>query len=213
LMSSVLDPRYKLRYVNWSINDNFSEVEAKELRDLLEARLYQLFAEYSDVGQESQSGSQSNHFDLGGNEDLYSYNRFLSSTGLSSGQSDLSKYLDEALESHTNDFDILKWWKENSSRLPLLARMAKDLLAIPISIVPFESTFSLGGRVIDEYRSCLTPKTVEALVCNSSCIKGSRKALILDSLLVEEYNEFEKLEEGTITYAYSNFCYSAIPLF
>jgi len=38
LMSSVLDPRYKLRYVNWSINDNFSEVEAKELRDLLEAR-------------------------------------------------------------------------------------------------------------------------------------------------------------------------------
>ena len=132
---------------------------------------------------------------------------------MSSGQSDLSKYLDEALESHTNDFDILKWWKENSSRLPLLARMAKDLLAIPISIVPSESTFSLGGRVIDEYRSCLTPKTVEALVCNSSCIKGSCKAPILDSLLIEEYNEFEKLEEGTIINTYSNFCYSAIPLF
>jgi len=50
---------------------------------------------------------------------------------------------------------------------------------------------------------------VEALVCSSSCIKGSRKAPILDSLLIEEYNEFEKLEEGTII----NACYYAIPLF
>ena len=74
LMSSVLDPRYKLRYVNWSINDNFSEVEAKELRDLLEARFINCLQSIVMWGQESQSGSQSNHFDLGGNEDLYSYN-------------------------------------------------------------------------------------------------------------------------------------------
>jgi hypothetical protein len=194
MISTVLDPRYKLKYVNWSIDDNFKPPEAKELKELLETNLYQLFAEYSGVGQGFQSGSQ---LSLGGMEDRYSYNRFLQSIGSSSAQTDLQKYLDESLESQfSDDFDILRWWKENSTRLPILAKMAKDLFAIPISTVPSESTFSLGGRVIDEHRSCLTPKMVEALVCSYSCIKGSRKSSIIESLIIEDYKELEKLEQG-----------------
>jgi hypothetical protein len=194
MISTVLDPRYKLKYVNWSIDDNFKPPEAKELKELLETNLYQLFAEYSGVGQGFQSGSQ---LSLGGMEDRYSYNRFLQSIGSSSAQTDLQKYLDESLESQfSDDFDILRWWKENSTRLPILAKMAKDLFVIPISTVPSESTFSLGGRVIDEHRSCLTPKMVEALVCSYSCIKGSRKSSIIESLIIEDYKELEKLEQG-----------------
>ncbi|CAJ2671958.1 unnamed protein product [Trifolium pratense] len=197
LISTVLDPRYKLKYVNWSISDNFNSQEAKELKELLETNLYQLFAEYSGVGQGSQRGSQ---LSLGGKQDRYSYSRFLQSTGSSSsGQTDLQKYLEESIETQfPDDFDILKWWKENSSRLPILAKMAKDLFAIPISTVPSESTFSLGGWVIDEHRSCLTPKMVEALICSYSCIRGSRKSSIIDSLIIEDYNELEKLEQAAM---------------
>jgi hypothetical protein len=181
LVSTVLDPRYKLKFVNWSISENFNSKDAKELKELLETCLYQVFAEYSGVVHGSESGSSSGR--LGGKGDLYNYNRFLESTGSSSAQSDLQKYLDESLESQLpNDFDVLKWWKGNSSRLPILAKMAKDLFAIPISTVPSESTFSLGGRVIDEHRSCLTPQMVEALSCSYSCIKGSRKSSIIDSV-------------------------------
>jgi hypothetical protein len=43
--------------------------------------------------------------------------------------------------------------------------MAHDILNIPISTIVSESTFSIGGRVIDQYMSLLKPDIVEALVC------------------------------------------------
>ena len=43
--------------------------------------------------------------------------------------------------------------------------MARDFLAISLSTVPSESAFSLGGRILGESRSSLTPEMLEALVC------------------------------------------------
>ena len=46
----------------------------------------------------------------------------------------------------------------------ILSKMTADILAIPISTVASESTFSAGGRVIDEFRSKLNEEFVEALI-------------------------------------------------
>jgi hypothetical protein len=43
--------------------------------------------------------------------------------------------------------------------------MPRDILSIYVSIVASESTFSVGGYVIDQYRSSLKVDIVEALVC------------------------------------------------
>jgi hypothetical protein len=63
------------------------------------------------------------------------------------------------------NFDILSYWKWNEFRYPTVAAMARDILSILISTVISESTFSVGGRVIDQYKSLLKPNIVETLVC------------------------------------------------
>lgn len=63
------------------------------------------------------------------------------------------------------EFDILGWWKANGAQYPILQMIARDFLAIPISTVASESSFSTGGRVLTPHRSKLRPDTLEALMC------------------------------------------------
>ena len=89
----------------------------------------------------------------------------------------LELYLDEAryIDSRGSaTFDILSFWKGNEFRYPEVAAMARDILSIPISTVASESTFSTGGRVIDQYRSSLKPDIVEALVCTKDWLYGQQ---------------------------------------
>ncbi|CAD6262098.1 unnamed protein product [Miscanthus lutarioriparius] len=105
-------------------------------------------------------------------------------------KSELDKYFSEDNEEDNEGFDILKYWKGNARRFPILSRMARDLLAIPISTVASESAFSTGGRVLDDFRSSLTPTMVERLICASDWIRGSNVVSV-----EENEEELYKLEE------------------
>ncbi|KAG6491865.1 hypothetical protein ZIOFF_046804 [Zingiber officinale] len=84
-----------------------------------------------------------------------------------SEKSELDVYLEEGWHRHNpNDaFDALGWWKLNIYKFPVLSTLARDILAIPITTVASETTFSAGGHVIDKYRASLAPATVEMLMC------------------------------------------------
>ena len=64
-------------------------------------------------------------------------------------KSEVDKYLEESFEKDVDGFEILGWWKNNSSKYRILSQIARDVLAIPVSTVASESAFSTGGRVLD----------------------------------------------------------------
>lgn len=86
-------------------------------------------------------------------------------SGGSSSKSELDRYLAKDIESNTNDFYILMFWKANEPRFFILTEMARDLLAIPISSAASDCAFGTGGHIHDPFRSSLTPpKLVQSLI-------------------------------------------------
>ena len=53
-------------------------------------------------------------------------------------------YLEDDVEGDHAEFDILNWWKLKASKYYILSYMARDILAIHVSIVSSKSTFSKG---------------------------------------------------------------------
>lgn len=60
-------------------------------------------------------------------------------------KSELDRYLLEACEDPMKEgFDILDWWRVNSSRYKVLSQVARDVLANLISTIASKSAFSTG---------------------------------------------------------------------
>ncbi|KAL5723197.1 hypothetical protein ACHQM5_006621 [Ranunculus cassubicifolius] len=115
---------------------------------------------------------------------------------------EVDSYLIDRLEANDKStcFDILNWWKvKGKISYPTLALVAKDILAIQVSTVASESAFSTGGRVIDPFRSSLTPKSVEALICYQNWLTSEDISNIeyeASEMEMEFYLEMEKEHEN-----------------
>ncbi|GKB29757.1 zinc finger BED domain-containing protein RICESLEEPER 2-like protein [Tanacetum coccineum] len=119
--------------------------------------------------------------------------------GEGDGLTEVDVYLQDGAEKRgDNSFDVLGWWNQNMMKFPILSQVAKHVLAMPISTVALESPFSTGGRVIDKYRSSLTPKTTKALICAQDWLRSTPADLQdmpINGLPLEEMVEnLEKLE-------------------
>ncbi|KAH0743222.1 hypothetical protein KY290_031215 [Solanum tuberosum] len=108
--------------------------------------------------------------------------------------SKLQKYLAEENEVERKNFNILSCWKINSTRFFVLAEMARDVLVIPISSVASVCAFSTGGRILDSFRSSLTPKLVQTLMCLQDWIRSESRPISVE----EDIDVLEQLEKVRI---------------
>ena len=206
----ILDPRRKWQYIEWIVRENFDELTSGSFLDNLMKNMRSLFDMYNasmpkkgideEVVSSSKSPSFANDSDLWGNEvemdiEKLMTQKFEMSIGSAESnekKTELDKYIGEDHEPKDPKFDILNWWRVQQCRYPVLAKMAKDILAIPVSTVASESAFSTGGRVLDTFRTSLTPRMVEALVCTQDWLRASRRTPII---LEDTFRELEILEE------------------
>ncbi|XP_042945622.1 zinc finger BED domain-containing protein RICESLEEPER 2-like [Carya illinoinensis] len=96
------------------------------------------------------------------------YHQRRASRNIMQCRSKVERYLMEDVEAPSDAFQLLTWWKVHSTKFLILSRIARDVLAIPITTVASESAFSTGGRVLDAYRSSLSASTMEALICTQN---------------------------------------------
>ncbi|KAG8387749.1 hypothetical protein BUALT_Bualt02G0053700 [Buddleja alternifolia] len=184
----VLDPRYKPKYLKFCYNKIYDSLLVGGTTERIEKELHALFNEYlalyetshckkecygkdNEVNHEANSDKSSLRKVTNFMEEFYKFCEEEDATG---NKSELDVYLEEKLHpSKNNDnFDILQYWKDNESKFPVLSRMAKDILAIPMSSVASESAFSTSGRVLSKFHSSVLPSTVEALICAQDWIRS-----------------------------------------
>lgn len=96
-------------------------------------------------------------------------------------KSELEEYLGEALDETCleSEFDILSWWKLKVAKYPIMARLTRDVLVVPISTVASESTFSVSGRILSHVRSSLSDDSLEALICAQDWLKASVNGMFM----------------------------------
>ncbi|KAL6531182.1 hypothetical protein OROHE_014251 [Orobanche hederae] len=69
--------------------------------------------------------------------------------------------------------NLLKWWAKRFTIFHVVATIAKVILAVPASTVSVEQAFSVGGYILDERRSRLTPQNIEAQALLNDWVKAS----------------------------------------
>ena len=189
VIATILDPRFKMRYIRWCFGQLYDAFRCQTELEEINIELEDIYKKYDLVYRQKNGDSSSNTQSASIAKDVSSdlasivpseFQDFLDSSATESSKSELLIYLDEANVSiDDKKFNLVNYWKVNSHRFPVVASMAKRFLVVPAGSVSSESTFSCGGRILDDYRSSLKPAIVQALVCASSWIRGSPNPIIV----------------------------------
>ncbi|CAL4996621.1 unnamed protein product [Urochloa decumbens] len=142
-----LDPRYKLRYIEFSFQRAFGSEETGEYVLEVTTKINKLYAhytkEYGRITTEDQPDGSNAMMDMdttSADPWEQAWNNHRRSQDIMDAQvnscypetkTELDRYLQDPLALETKDFDILNWWKVHSSEYPMVARMARDALAMP----------------------------------------------------------------------------------
>nr|GEW55726.1 hypothetical protein [Tanacetum cinerariifolium] len=90
----------------------------------------------------------------------------------------LTKFLEHFYELTLKVRMVMKRRKSESGLQDSKSKLDRDVLAIPISTMASESVSNIGGRVLDAFRSSLTPPVVESLISTQDWFREN--SMLLD---------------------------------
>ncbi|XP_042467077.1 zinc finger BED domain-containing protein RICESLEEPER 2-like [Zingiber officinale] len=181
----VLDPTKKMLAVEFCFPKLYSELDASKHISKVKEIINSLYEEYvveetnkgaphlpesESFGSSSARRSQQNSVYNWDDFDEYCAKVETSETK----RSELVDYLEKGRLKKNEIpkiFSCLEWWRMNRMQYPILSKIEADILAIPVSSVASEATFSAGTRVIDSYRSSLSLDTVQTLLCGGDWLR------------------------------------------
>jgi len=89
-----------------------------------------------------------------------------------SGKSILDTYLEDPKIERKVDLDVLEFWKTNQEKYGEFSHLVRDVLSVQLTTVASESTFSIGGTILNKWRSSYIPENVEALITTWTWLCG-----------------------------------------
>uniref|UniRef100_A0A803N5F9 BED-type domain-containing protein n=1 Tax=Chenopodium quinoa TaxID=63459 RepID=A0A803N5F9_CHEQI len=152
----ILDPRCKLSVLKFCYEKIFGDVEATLRISDLQFKLEKFYKLYTQNGTSTTPNINTNM----GNAS--------SSKTSTSERSILDIYLEDPKLDRTAELDILAFWKENEHRYKELSHLARDILDVPLTTAASESTFSIGSRMLNKWKSSYIHENVEALITTRS---------------------------------------------
>lgn len=184
-IAAFLDPRYKMKFVEFCLSESEAAVVLEniyKLYDVYEVQRDQnmyLLGDSSSEEEEDKNGSGKYVMRKWGNnlKDLNVLKEYCDTvqSKYEPEKSDLELYLEEPVVYWMDNFCALKWWKENGLKYPRLSKMARDLLAIPVTLVSSYEAFSIEPREVDRSLMSLKPEVMNAVKCTQSWKSGSKK--------------------------------------
>ncbi|KAG5227456.1 zinc finger BED domain-containing protein [Salix suchowensis] len=185
-MLAVLDPRYKYDLVEYGyeqIYNNDAELHLWKFRRDLKL-VYSKYASGSNSLESSApttadvscSSYNPNSGDKLCGFKQWQKRKYDSNTG-DSQKSELDRYFQEPSVNLGMGSGILGWWRANALKFPTLEKMARDFLAIPISVILSKSNFIDEIMKMNPAINGLNPEIVEALVCGQDWLESPKRRL------------------------------------
>jgi hypothetical protein len=156
-IATFIDPRFRLEYYQDS-DENGGEISWQEIKQIAKSKFDLYYTLYTAPESIDEPIDEVN---LSAVDLCFKRKRKV----VVNAKNEFDIYCAETSE---KSMDPINWWKYNCARFPILSRMARDYLAIPGTSTSSEREFSSSRRLITDFRTSLSPNTVQAVQCLKS---------------------------------------------
>ncbi|OMP14290.1 Peptidase C48, SUMO/Sentrin/Ubl1 [Corchorus olitorius] len=177
-IAAILDPRFKFDLVEFSYSTIYGPDSAGNDLAMIRRTLTNIFNEYASNIYSLNDTNALASLSVAEEKTMETFQKWYNSKmKITTETSELDKYLQEPIIClETEQFEVLGWWSAHASKFPILGRMARDILAIPMSTI-IQQGSSLNEKVMmdNPIFKGLDPQIIEAMICGKDWLESPQE--------------------------------------